>query len=169
MGDYIIVDGLQGRVEYIGLKTTRVRSLGGELLIFANSDLTKSRIQNFKRMHQRRVAIPVAIANETALAELRKVPALLKDLVESTENTQFDRAYLVAYTAKSVNFELVYYVTKPDARTHLEAQQEILFKINDALRGEGIAMAFDSSVFQLVPQAAAASPEPVVPEAPSRK
>ena len=49
-GDFIIVDDLDGTVEHMGLKTTRVRSLSGEQLVFSNSDLLKSRIRNYKRM-----------------------------------------------------------------------------------------------------------------------
>ena len=49
VGDFIIVGDLLGTVEQVGFKTTRLRSLSGEELIFANSDLTSSRIRNYKR------------------------------------------------------------------------------------------------------------------------
>jgi small-conductance mechanosensitive channel len=55
IGDFIIVDDILGTVEYIGLKTTRLRSLGGEQIVFSNTDLLKSRIRNYKRMYERRV------------------------------------------------------------------------------------------------------------------
>ncbi|MBU0501617.1 MAG: mechanosensitive ion channel family protein, partial [Candidatus Margulisbacteria bacterium] len=55
VGDFVIVGDFLGSVEYIGIKTTRLRSLGGEQLVFSNSDLTNSRIRNYKRMQKRRV------------------------------------------------------------------------------------------------------------------
>ena len=55
IGDAITVDTLTGTVESIGLKTTRLRAVSGEQLVFANSDLLKSRIHNWKRMAERRV------------------------------------------------------------------------------------------------------------------
>jgi len=45
-GDFIVVDTLSGTVEHVGLKTTRIRSISGEQLVFANSDLLTSRIRN---------------------------------------------------------------------------------------------------------------------------
>src|SRR5690606_36420705 len=55
-GDFIIVNGdFLGSVEYIGIKTTRIRSLTGEQIVVSNTDLTNSRIKNFKRMERRRI------------------------------------------------------------------------------------------------------------------
>jgi hypothetical protein len=53
--DFIVVEPHMGTVEYIGLKTTHIRSLSGEQLVFSNSDLLQSRIRNFRRMAERRV------------------------------------------------------------------------------------------------------------------
>ena len=55
IGDFIVIGEFRGNIEYTGIKTTRIRSLTGEQLVFGNSDLTNSRIQNFKRMEKRRV------------------------------------------------------------------------------------------------------------------
>lgn len=140
VGDFIIVDGLQGTVEYIGLKTTRVRSLGGEMLIFANSDLTKSRILNFKRMYQRRVAIPLSIAYDTPLETMKTVPALLEKAVDSVPETVFDRAFFIAHAPSGLQYELVYHVQKPDMLTHLQAQQAIQYRIHELLREAKINM-----------------------------
>jgi small-conductance mechanosensitive channel len=67
IGDFIIVDTHMGSVEYIGLKTTRIRSLSGEQLVFANSDLLKSRIRNYKRMAERRVVFTIGVLYQTPL------------------------------------------------------------------------------------------------------
>jgi len=55
IGDFIIVGDFLGTIEHIGIKTTRIRSLGGEQIVFSNADLTNSRVRNYKRMEQRRV------------------------------------------------------------------------------------------------------------------
>ncbi|MBD0267799.1 MAG: mechanosensitive ion channel family protein, partial [Cyanobacteria bacterium Co-bin8] len=57
IGDFISLGTVSGTVESVGLKTTRIRSVGGEELIIPNTDLTKARIQNFKRMQRRRVVL----------------------------------------------------------------------------------------------------------------
>lgn len=49
VGDSISVDNYRGKVEHIGLKTTRVRSESGEMIIFSNGELLKSKIRNYSR------------------------------------------------------------------------------------------------------------------------
>ena len=56
-GDFIVVGDKRGAVEHIGLKTTRIRALGGEVLIFSNTDLTNSRVHNFKKMERTKSCI----------------------------------------------------------------------------------------------------------------
>jgi small-conductance mechanosensitive channel len=75
IGDFIIVGDVLGSVEHIGLKTTRLRGLGGEQVIFANSDLLKSRIHNHKRMETRRVAFVLRVAYGAGDVQLARVPA----------------------------------------------------------------------------------------------
>ncbi len=142
VGDSVTVDGLSGEVEYIGLKTTRVRSTGGELLIFANSDLTKSRIRNFKRMMHRNVTIKLGFVYDTPIETLRRIPELLKAIVESTPNTRFGAAHFVAYGESALQFEVGYVVTDPSASVHMAAQQEINYKIREVCDREGLELAF---------------------------
>jgi len=65
IGDFIIIDNYLGTIEYIGIKTTRVRSLGGEQLIFSNTDLTNARLRNYKRMEKRRVVFKIGVVYQT--------------------------------------------------------------------------------------------------------
>lgn len=65
IGDFIILGDFMGSVEYIGIKTTRLRSLGGEQIVMANTDITGSRIRNYKRMQRRRVVFGFGVVYET--------------------------------------------------------------------------------------------------------
>ena len=65
VGDFIIVGEHMGSVENIGLKTTRIRSLSGEQIVFSNSDLLGGRIRNYGRMYERRVPISALTAFST--------------------------------------------------------------------------------------------------------
>ena len=94
LGDFIVVDQYMGTVEHIGLKTTRVRSLSGEQLIFSNGDLLKSRISNFKRMTERRVVFSLGVAYETPPEKLAAVAAMLREIVQAQKRVRFDRAPL---------------------------------------------------------------------------
>jgi small-conductance mechanosensitive channel len=125
IGDFIIVGDLLGVVEKIGLKTTRVRSLWGEQLIFSNADLLNSRIRNFKRMQERRVAFEFGVLYQTKPEQLEAIPLMVREIVESIEGTRFDRAHFKSFGNSSYDFEVVYYVNTPDYNIYMDTQQAI--------------------------------------------
>ena len=142
IGDFIIVGDYMGNVEHIGLKTTRVRSLGGEQLIFGNADLLGSRIRNYKRMEQRRIVFALGVTYDTSHEKLEKIPSMIKTIVESVERTRFDRSHFKDYGDFSLNYETVYYVLSADYNDYMDIQQEINFAIYKKFNEEGIEFAF---------------------------
>lgn len=141
VGDFITVDSLSGTVEHIGLKSTRVRGSGGELLVFSNSDLTKSRIRNFKRMQQRRVSFLLRVPFDTPAAKLASIPALLKTAIEGAAETRYERAYLKDIGDYAFVYDASYFVLKPDFGTYAEAQQAINLALHAAFAKLGIGLA----------------------------
>jgi small-conductance mechanosensitive channel len=142
VGDFIIVGDKMGTVETIGLKTTRVRALSGEQLVFANSDLLSSRIQNFKRMVERRVVIGFGVTYQTSPQELRAIPAMVREAVEHNKLTRFDRCHFNKFADSSLNFELVYYVLDSDFNKHADIQQAVLLEIFEKFTASGIDFAY---------------------------
>ncbi len=142
IGDFIIVDGLMGTVEHIGIKSTRVRSLGGEQLIFANTDLTNSRVRNYKRMVNRRVAFRLGVVYGTAASKVRKIPGMIEGIIKKTPGTRFDRSHFASYGDFSLDFETVYYVEGGDYNKYMDIQQGINLAIMDAFAREKIEFAF---------------------------
>lgn len=156
VGDFIVVDQLRGTVERVGVKTTRLRSLDGELLVFSNADLLKSRIRNFKRMNDRRIAFTVGVTYETAPEKLARIPRALRDAVEASARTRFDRAHLKEFGDSALVFEVVYYVLDPDFNTYMDIQQEINFAILEDFRREGISIAYPTRTLHVAGAPAAA-------------
>lgn len=141
-GDFIVVDEMRGTVEHVGLKTTRIRSQGGELLVFSNSDLLGSRIRNFGTMNERRVEFRLGIAYETPLATVARLPGLLREIVQAVPDTRFDRAHFMSYGDFSLIFEIVYFVMKPDYNLHMDIQQAINLKIFEVFARDEIEFAY---------------------------
>jgi len=140
-GDFIIIDDKLGVVEHIGLKTTRLNSLWGEQLIFSNSYLTNSPIKNYKEMQKRRVVFTIRIAHETPLELVKKIPGILKSIVEAQDNITFDRGHFASFGDFSLDFEVVYYVLSGDYNMYMDIQQQINFKIYEILEEMGVAIA----------------------------
>jgi small-conductance mechanosensitive channel len=141
VGDFIIVDKMLGTVEKIGLKTTRVRSLGGEQIVFSNNDLLKSRIQNLRRMESRRIVFGFGVSYQTPEPVLRALPAMLEEIVRSQPQVRFDRAHLSGLAAPSFNYEIVYYVDNTDYTIYMDVQQEIYLRIVALLQSQGVSLA----------------------------
>jgi small-conductance mechanosensitive channel len=139
VGDYIVIENFMGTVEYIGMKTTRLRSLDGEQLVFANSDLTRSRIRNYKRMKVRRVLLRVGAAYETPAEKLAKVPEMAKEIFKGLKDVRLDSAQLAGF-GDWIIFEIVYFIHTPDARIYMERQHSINLAVKEAFDREGIIL-----------------------------
>lgn len=146
IGDFIIVGEMVGTVEHIGLKTTRLRSLTGEELIIANTDITAARIQNFKRMARRRIAFTLGVTYETTAAQMKQIPAIIQKIVDDTERVTFDRAHFSSFGDFSLNYEVVFFVETSDYAIYMDAQQAIYLAIKDAFEAQGIEFAYPTQV-----------------------
>ncbi len=152
IGDFIIVDDLLGTVERIGLKTTRVRSLYGEQLVFSNSDLLNSRIRNYKRMFERRILFSIGVTYQTPHGKLATIPGIIREIIESQEQVRFDRAHFKEYGDSALKFEIVYYVLVPDYNTYMDIQQAVNLAIVRRFEEEKIEFAFPTQTLYLKPE-----------------
>lgn len=146
IGDFIIVGELMGTVEHIGLKTTRVRSLSGEQLVFSNNDLLSSRIRNYKRMSERRALFSFGVTYETPKEKLERIPGIVREVVEAQENARFDRAHFQRYGASSLDFEVVYYMLVPDYNAYMDTQQAINLELFSRMAGMGVDFAYPTQM-----------------------
>jgi small-conductance mechanosensitive channel len=142
VGDFIVVDDLAGTVEAIGLKTTRLRSLSGEQLVFGNGELLKSRIRNFKRLYERRNVFSLDVTYDTPADVVARIPVLLREIVEAQDPVRFDRSHFSGYGESALRFETVYYVLDPQYNKHMDIQQAIFIAVLERFRREGIDFAF---------------------------
>ncbi|KTG17554.1 MULTISPECIES: mechanosensitive ion channel family protein [unclassified Guyparkeria] len=142
VGDFLIIDDLLGKVEHVGLKTTRLRSLSGEQLVFSNSDLLQSRIRNYGRMYERRVVFEIGVTYQTPRDKLEIIPAIMREAVEACEETRFDRSHFKAYGNFSLNFETVYFVLTADYNRYMDVQQAVNLHIHQRFEEEGIEFAY---------------------------
>lgn len=147
--DYINIGDMSGTIEHIGIKTTRIRSLSGEQLVFSNTDLTNSRIRNYKRMENRRISFSIGVRYDTPSEKLRLIPNIMKDIIDSVDNTTFNRAHLKTFGDFAISFDVVYYVLSQDYALYMDVNQEINFKIKDVFDEHDIAFAFPSQTIYI--------------------
>jgi len=149
VGDFIILGDYLGTIEHIGIKTTRIRSLSGEQLVFSNTDLTKSRLRNYKRMGKRRVVFKFGVTYQTTLEQLKTIPGIIENIIKGVKDTAFDRAHFFSYADFSLIFEVVYYVMSRDYNKYMDIQQEINFAIKKEFEARGIEFAYPTQTLYL--------------------
>lgn len=155
VGDFIIVNDRPGTVEQVGFKTTRVRALSGELLVFPNSTLTSATIRNFKQMRERRVVFKFGLIYATTEKLLAEVPGVVRGFIEQDKLLRFDRAHFMNFGDSSLDFEVVYWVLDPDYNKYMDSHQRLLLSLTRELRARGGDFAFPTRTVHLVSEAKA--------------
>jgi small-conductance mechanosensitive channel len=144
IGDFIVVGDKMGEVEMVGIKTTRLRAIGGEQLVFSNKDLTDSRVHNFKKMQKRRVVFKLGVIYQMPAEKLKAIPQMVRNIIEKQNDATFDRGHFASFGDSSLDFEFVYYVTGADYAKYMDIQQAINLAIFEAFERERIEFAYPS-------------------------
>ncbi|WP_347157812.1 mechanosensitive ion channel family protein [Pontibacter chitinilyticus] len=152
LGDFLVVGDENGVVEHIGVKTTRLRTLSGEQLVFSNSDLTSSRIHNFKTMQQRRIVFKISVTYQTPYEQLEQIPDIIRSIIDAQHPVRSDRIHFKAYGDSSLDYEIVYYVLDPDYTKYMDIQQAINLGIYKEFSNRGIEIAYPTRTLYMVNQ-----------------
>ena len=141
IGDALQVDDINGTVEHIGVKSTRLRSVSGEQIIMSNADILKSRVRNNGRMRERRAAFFINVVYGTTSEQLRAIPPMVKEIVESQPQARFDRCHLLAFADWALRFEVVFFMSTPNYGTYADVQQAVNLAIVERFEKMGIEFA----------------------------
>jgi small-conductance mechanosensitive channel len=149
IGDFIVIDEFSGTVEHVGMKTTRLRSLTGEQLVFSNSDLLKSRIRNYERMAERRVLLVVGVVHRTPPEKLAAIPGLVREIIQANPRARFERAHFRGFGPYSLEFEIIYWVKDSDYAVYMDVQQDVNLAVFRKFRSEGVEFAYPTQTLFL--------------------
>ena len=143
-GDYIQIDQDLGTVEYIGVKSTRIRRNTGEQLLISNTNLLASRIQNYRVLERRRKYMLIGVEYSTPLEKLKVIPDIIKQIIESTDYADFYSARFIEFADSSLNFEVIYYVNIADYVQYVTIVEDVNYRIIDEFNKLGVGFAFPS-------------------------
>jgi small-conductance mechanosensitive channel len=142
IGDYVVIGSDEGTVTHISMKSTRLKTLRGEELVVSNKEITTGSIRNFKKMENRRVIFPISVTYATPLEKLKKIPSLIKTIIEQSDDVVFERAHFKELGTYSLNFEVVYLLKDPAYTKYLDVQQAINYTLMETFEEEHIDLAF---------------------------
>ncbi|MBU1091657.1 mechanosensitive ion channel family protein [Patescibacteria group bacterium] len=149
VGDFIATDKVKGTVEKIGIKTTRIRAPQGEEIVVSNNELTSARIQNFKKLEERKVTFTLGVVYNTPSEKLKRIPNIIKEIVESVGLARFDRTHFVKFDDFALSFDVAYFVESAEYSIYLDINQEICLKVKEAFEEERIGMAYPTQTIHL--------------------
>ena len=149
VGDYIQVGDIGGTVENIGLKSTRIRTLLGEEVVFSNSDLLESRLHNYRSMQRRMVTINIGVSPNTPYQTLQDLPALFKEVIEKQKDVTFDRANLSDLGNYTINFEIIYHIENADFNIFVQRREAIYLEIIQRLQEKNVDMPYPTQTVLL--------------------
>ncbi len=146
ISDLVSIDEFTGYVEHIGIKTTRIKALTGEQLILANTDLTNSRLRNFKRMKSRQVRTEIGVIYETEDNQLAKIPEIIETALKPIENITFDIAYLIRFGDFSIDYEIIYFVHSNELKIYRKTQHQVNLAIKYAFTKAKLKFAYPTQL-----------------------
>ena len=148
-GEFIKANGIIGMVERVGVRSSRIRSINGEIIVMSNSSLTNGIISNYAQMRKRRLVHKLGVIYETPSEMIKKIPFLIERIIQDTNNATFDRCHFTSFGDFSLNFELVYYIPTNNYLAAMEAQQEINIKIIEQFKSNNIEFAFPTQTLNI--------------------
>ncbi len=149
-GDFIVVGDKWGTVEKIGIKSTRVRALQGEEIIFSNRELTTAQVHNLRNMERRRSAFRLGVLYETPTKKMEKIPSIIEKIIKKEKITEFDRVHFAAFNDFSLDYEVVYFVNSQEYVVFMETNERIFLNIKKEFEKEGIEFAYPTKTIHLV-------------------
>ena len=141
VGDVLTIDALTGKVERVGIKTTRLRADSGEQIVLSNADILKSRVRNFARAAEARTVATIRVAYDTPAETLREIPVLLEAIVRAQPHARFERCHLKGLEEWAVHFELAYFRVGPAENPLLDLQHSVNLAIVESFQRRGIRFA----------------------------
>ncbi len=140
VGDFISYDNLSGTVEFIGIKSTRIRILDGEQLIIPNTVLTGSKLRNFRNLGKRRVYVQLKLEISTPITKIEKLQSLINSLVANNKQMEMERCYITTIIDSMIQFDLYFYITTKDFQEFLKLKHEFMIEILKIIKKEKLKL-----------------------------
>ena len=147
IGDWINSDILEGSIENISFRTTKIRTIDEALIIVPNSKLTNEAVTNYSRRGKRRVSLNLELNYRTSREKLESCVANIRNMLENHPQVnkegilvRFDK-----FSASSLDILICCFADTPDFDEYFKVKENINFEIVDILHQEGISMALQST------------------------
>lgn len=168
MGDFVeLSNGKSGVVEDLGPKTTRLRSLDDDVVVCANSEMTRGILVNQGLIRSKPVILGIGVEYATPFPQIKRVPHLMREVVESIPNCKFERCVASSMGSANLNFQLIALINWREGELvdFMETRSALIIAVLEKLAQEKIAGAYPTETVLLTN---VTPPAPVTPKPAAR-
>lgn len=144
VGDWVEIGDVEGTVEEVDLRTTRVRTFANSLISVPNSKMTVTEIQNWSRMKKRRIKLDVGLTYDTTPEKMRAAVAAIREVIQADDRLLHD-FYLVNFHEmgeSSLNIFCYLFTRTTNWAEYMQVREDFLLAVMDAMSGLGLEIAF---------------------------
>jgi MscS family membrane protein len=151
VGDVLNLGDIQGTVEELGLRSTRIRTIDRTVVSLPNGQIANMRLETLSARDRFLFHPVVGLQYETTAVQLRSFSAGVRTLLSGHDNVDLAsvRVRFVRFGASSVDVEIFAYVFASDWNNFLEIQEELLYGVMDMVQKVGAAIALPSQTLYL--------------------
>lgn len=144
VGDFVRIGSLDGTVEDIGMRSTKLRTSARTLIAIPNRTVANDPVTNFSRMPQRRVDQIIGLTYDTSIEKMNAVLEDIRSLLKEDPaiHEQLIVANFVNYGASSLDIQIVYFTSDPDWAKHMQTRENVNLKIMEMVARRGLSFAF---------------------------
>jgi MscS family membrane protein len=151
VGDWIKAGDMEGTVEEIGFRSTKIRTFAKTLIAVPNNVIANMPLDNFSRMPKRRIKLTVGVTYETAPGQMRRAVRQIRDMLKA--HPAIDQEFMLVnftdFGASSLDIMVYCFTSSTVWAEYLEAREDVCLKIMDILEGLGLEIAFPSTSIYL--------------------
>jgi MscS family membrane protein len=151
LGDYVIINGVEGTVEDINMRSTKIREVDNSVVILPNSMAANSVIKNISQMKKRRIFETIGVTYDTGGEKLRRAVEIIEEIFTANQDVTKDHyVFAEKFAQSSIDIKFSAYVKTNDFVKFAKIREQILFEILAAYRKEGIELAFPTQTLHVV-------------------
>ncbi|MBW2558791.1 MAG: mechanosensitive ion channel family protein [Deltaproteobacteria bacterium] len=152
IGDRVVAEGVDGNVEEIGFRSTRLRTLSGHLVSVPNEKMASVSIENIGRRPSIRRYTNITITYDTPVEKVERAVSIIREILKDHRGMHPDyppRVHFNEFNDTSLNIAMFYWFHPPDYWEAIKFDEEINLQIMRAFEAEGIEFAFPTTTTYL--------------------
>ena len=163
IGDWIKAGDMEGTVEEIGFRSTKIRTFAKTLISVPNNVIANMALDNFSRMPKRRIRLTVGVTYDTSPSQMREAVEKIRDLLKNHPaiDQEFFLVNFTDFAASSLDIMIYCFTTTTVWGEYRDAREDVCLKIMDTLEALGLEIAFPRTTVYIRkddPETAAAIP-----------